>query len=221
MPSSAPPAPARRLETVRGKPLLPDKDALRARCRLYRQALGDDAYGRRSAAIVERARDVPALAQAQTVHVYWPQVSAGEVDTRPLVDALHEAGRTAVLPVVTSFERGAPALEHRRYAGRAALTANRWGLAEPSGTQRVDPAALDAVVVPAFAAGRNGHRVGHGFGYYDAFLAGLEVPTVGLVYDACLVPHVPADAHDVALNTIVTETETVALSSTPPRASSS
>lgn len=221
MPLPVQSAAGRTVEATLDRPLVPDKGALRARSRMYRRSLDTADYERRSAAIVRRAMDLPAVVQARTVHVYWPQAADREVDTRPMADALHEAGRTVVLPVVTSFERGAPAMEHRRYEGRDALTVNRWGLSEPSGTEHVDPDALDVVVVPAFAAGRNGHRVGHGFGYYDAFLAGLNVPTVGLVYDACLVPRVPADAHDVALSTIVTETETVVPSSTLPRASSS
>jgi 5-formyltetrahydrofolate cyclo-ligase len=112
------------------------------------------------------------------------------------------------LPVVTSFTNGTPSMTHRRYEGDEALRPNRWGLQEPIGTDAVPPDALDGIIVPAFGAGRNGHRIGHGRGYYDAFLADLGAPTIALVYDACLVDTIPAAPHDVPMSAIVTEHET-------------
>ena len=70
--------------------------------------------------------------------------------------------------------------------------------------------AIDAVVVPAFGAGRNGHRIGHGHGFYDAFLSEVDVPRICLIYHETLVPVVPAEAHDVRMTHLVTERETVA-----------
>jgi 5-formyltetrahydrofolate cyclo-ligase len=136
-------------------------------------------------------------------------VERGEIDTRPLIRTLHEQGVEIVLPVVTSFSNGSPAMTHRRYTGDDALRPNRWGVQEPIGTDAVSPDVLDGVIVPALGAGRNGHRIGHGRGYYDAFLADLDAPTVALVYDACLVDAVPADVHDVPMSAIVTEHETL------------
>lgn len=185
------------------------KATLRERFRAYREALSPAAVAAKSAAIVQRVAGVPALEAAQTVHCYWPMVDRGEIDTRPLIRTLHVRGIQVVLPVVADSKPGTPTLVHRRYAGPEALRTNRWGLHEPIGTEAVDPAALDVIIVPAFGAGRNGHRIGHGYGYYDAFLAGLDVPAIALVYDACLVDSVPADAHDVPLSTIVTEYETL------------
>lgn len=186
----------------------PVKEALRERFRTYRTTLAPEDVAAKSAAIVERVCTLPAIRQAQTVHCYWPLVERGEIDTRPLIRQLHAEGARVVLPVVTRFD-GPPTLEHRCYDGHASLTVNRWGLYEPDGTACVSPDTLDVVIVPALGAGRNGHRIGHGFGYYDAFLAPLDVPTVALVYDACLVDRVPPAPHDVPVSTIVTEYEIV------------
>jgi len=157
------------------------------------------------ALISTRVLGLASIAQASTVHVYWPQVDKGEVDTRTLIGALQSQDRTVVLPVVTSYDPESPTMEHRVYRGSTAMRRNRWGIREPVNTERVDPARLDAVIVPALGAGRNGHRIGHGTGYYDAFLRDLTVPKIGVVYDDCLVPTVSADSHDVPLTTIVTE----------------
>ena len=193
------------------------KAALRQRFRRQRQALDAQAYARQSAAVVARAMALPELEAAQTVHVYWPLVERFEVDTRPLVRWLIAQGRDVVLPVVEVFRSDVrPSMRHVRYEGEAALRPNRWGVREPTGDEAVPPQRLDAVIVPALGAGRNGHRIGHGRGFYDAFLAGLAVPRIGLVYADALVEAVPAEAHDVRLSVIVTERETVRPRRPPP-----
>lgn len=199
-------------------PELPDppeqavKSALRARFLQYRAGLGAAEYERLSRAIAARVAALPELAAARTIHVYWPRVLAREVDLRALVAALHAQKKQIVLPVVRTFGRaagGAGRLEHLRFTGEAALRANKWGILEPSGGQTVPLEEIDLVIVPALGAGRNGHRIGHGLGYYDEFLAGLAVPRVGPVYAACLVASVPAEPHDVPLTAVVTEREVV------------
>lgn len=181
------------------------KDEWRIQFRAYRQGLSANSYAARSTLICSHVLGLPAIAAASTVHTYWPQTEDGEVDTRPLITALRGQGVDVILPVVTSYDPAAPAMEHRRYAGPAAMTVNRWGIREPTGTDRMSLNALDAVVVPALGAGRNGHRIGHGSGYYDAFLQDVGVPRIIVVYEDCLRPTVPADPHDVPGTHIVTE----------------
>ena len=166
--------------------------------------------------MAERARRRPEIRSAKRVHTYWPRTEHREADRRPLIGWMHERGVEVVLPVVTQYPPAPPAMEHRLFRGREATEPNRWGIPEPVGTRAVDPATIDVVLVPALGAGRNGHRVGHGTGYYDAFLRPLAdagVPRVALVFDDCLVDAVPADAHDVPVSAIVTEHQTVSLPS--------
>lgn len=190
----------------------PTKTDLRARFAAYRQGLSKTEYGRRSAAIVARAQTLQELNAAACVHVYWPLLQRHEVDTRPLIAWLHATGKQIALPVVDHFDRVAratPRLRHVLYDPAIPLTANRWGIHEPDGGTGVPIDAIDAVVVPALGAGRNGHRIGHGFGYYDELLADMQGPTVGLVYAACLVDAVPAEVHDRPLSVILTEDEVI------------
>ncbi|MFP4227363.1 MAG: 5-formyltetrahydrofolate cyclo-ligase [Salinivenus sp.] len=184
---------------------LPSKASCRARFRTYRRSLAPAVRQARSALIGHRALRHRDVARGTTVHVYWPLDEQGEIDTRPLIAALRGCGATVVLPVVTSFAPHRPTMEHRRYEGPDSLTTNRWGIREPQNTPSVSPQALDAVIVPAVGAGRNGHRIGQGAGYYDAFLAAVEAPRIGLVYDACLLPRVPSASHDIRLTAIITE----------------
>lgn len=181
------------------------KESWRRRFRAYRRSLSPPSYRARSTLISHRALTVSLVAEAQVVHAYWPLTAQREVDTRPLIAALRGRGVEVVLPVVTSFAPTTPSLDHRRYEGPQCLTANQWDIQEPARTARVPIDTLDLVFVPALGIGKNGHRVGHGSGYYDAFLESVSCPRVGLTYEQCLVPSLPNASHDIPLTAIVTE----------------
>ena len=81
------------------------------------------------------------------------------------------------------------------------------GIAEPVGA-RFNSNVLRScrvVIVPALGVGRDGMRLGKGAGYYDRALAGLDVPTVAVVYEREFVAAVPHDPHDVPVNAVITE----------------
>jgi 5-formyltetrahydrofolate cyclo-ligase len=181
------------------------KDAWRTQFRSVRRSWSHEAYRARSSLIGQRVLSLPAVAAAQVVHVYWALQERGEIDTRLIIAALRQRGAEVVLPVVQSFDPDTPILEHRRYDGPSALETNRWGIAEPVHMERVAPAALDVVLVPALGADRSGQRLGHGSGYYDAFLASVSCPRIALVYEDCVVPSLPTAPHDVPMTTLVTE----------------
>ena len=182
------------------------KQALRARFRTTRLALSDAEYAAHSAAICARIAALPEIEAARTVHVYWPLVARREVDTRPLLRALVAEGKTVVLPVVAGFG-GAPVLRHVRFEGADRMRPNRWGIPEPADTVEVAPEALDAVVVPAFGAGRNGHRIGYGRGFYDRWLAAQRPPprAVGACFGVQVVDEVPRGPFDVDLDAVDAE----------------
>jgi 5-formyltetrahydrofolate cyclo-ligase len=181
------------------------KDAWRTQFRSFRRSLSPDAYRARSSLIEQRVLSLPTMSNPQVVHVYWALQERREIDTRLIITALRRRGAEVVLPVVQSFDPASPTLEHRRYRGPSGLETNRWGIPEPVNTERVAPEALDVVLVPAFGADRSGQRIGHGTGYYDAFLASVACPRIALVYENCLVPSLPTAPHDVPMTTLVTE----------------
>jgi 5-formyltetrahydrofolate cyclo-ligase len=70
----------------------------------------------------------------------------------------------------------------------------------------VPPSEIDCVVVPGVAFSPEGWRLGRGGGYYDATLAALpRALRVGVAFEVQLVPTVPREPHDVALDAVVTE----------------
>jgi 5-formyltetrahydrofolate cyclo-ligase len=71
----------------------------------------------------------------------------------------------------------------------------------------VEPAAIDLVITPGLAFTRTGLRLGRGGGYYDRLLAALSPHTVtlGVCFELQVVPEIPAEEHDIALDGAITE----------------
>jgi 5-formyltetrahydrofolate cyclo-ligase len=83
------------------------------------------------------------------------------------------------------------------------------GILEPQPT-RTHPVALetlDLAIVPGVAFDTEGGRLGFGVGFYDRLLSRLHraIPKVGMAFEFQVVPRLPRQAHDVALDAIVTE----------------
>ena len=97
------------------------------------------------------------------------------------------------------------------------LQPGAFGIPEPtaelrSRTERVGRRRdLEVVVVPGLAFDRAGRRLGQGKGYYDRLLSDVSdnCLIVGLAFDVQMVERVPAEAHDVALDVIVTESDVI------------
>jgi 5-formyltetrahydrofolate cyclo-ligase len=142
------------------------------------------------------------------VHVFWPVVEQQEVDIRPAILALQKMGKKIVMPVVESFSRqrtSRPGMRHALFTDTDALVANQWGIFEPVDAASIDPGIIDAAIVPALAIDEHGTRLGHGFGYYDEFLASLNTVTVCPVFDFARIKYIRAEPHDVRIAYTVTE----------------
>lgn len=137
----------------------------------------------------------------QVVGLYWPR--GREFDTRGLMEQLLRDGLTCALPVMVP---GTKVLTFRTWAEGEELAVNKYGIAEPAGGATVTP---DILVVPLLAFDRRGHRLGYGGGYYDATIAALRtekaVVTAGFCYaQQAVLFNLPAEAHDVALDWVIT-----------------
>lgn len=87
------------------------------------------------------------------------------------------------------------------------------GINEPTGP-RLGPSAITtatAILVPALAADRAGHRLGRGGGHYDRTLDHLRrfdphrLPTlIAVIYDHELLDAVPTETHDQPVTAVIT-----------------
>lgn len=83
---------------------------------------------------------------------------------------------------------------------------HRLGYEQPfSDAAVVESASVGIVLVPGLVFSLAGDRLGWGKGYYDQLLASLGGTFVGVTLERRVVPDVPAESHDVAMDMLVTE----------------
>ena len=146
------------------------------------------------------------LAGGATVAAYWPIRS--ELHTRPLFDALTDAGFRTALPVTR--ETRTPMI-FRLWSPDDDTVRGVLGNSEPSDNA---PTVVPALVfAPLAAFDAQGGRIGHGSGHYDTTMQALRlhgpVLFVGLAFDCQEVETVPLEPHDIRLDMILTETRSL------------
>lgn len=188
--------------------------------RATRRALPPASVAARSARIVEILAQLPPLQQARSVGLFWPRAAHGEVDLRPLDTALRERGVAVYYPFMDAKGQGAFSTGFRLVQHVEQLQPRGRGFAEPAPDARTAAAGeLDVVIVPALAASPDGHRLGFGSGFYDVTLPDFRPPALAVIviFSFQLLGEIPALAHDVACDLIVTDQELYDCRAAAPR----
>src|SRR6202163_2917890 len=180
------------------------KATLRAAALAARDAVRPEPRGAAAAGVAGRGLPFP-ISRGAVVSGYLPIRS--EIDPIPLMRMLAAQGAQLALPSITA--RG-QSLAFRAWSANDRLLLGPLGILEPS------PAAAEIIpeimLVPLAAFDRAGHRIGYGAGHYDYTLAHLRklkhIVAVGLAFAAQEIKAVPALPHDVALDYVLTETQT-------------
>ncbi|MBR5561428.1 MAG: 5-formyltetrahydrofolate cyclo-ligase [Clostridia bacterium] len=176
-----------------------DKRELRAQMRVQRRALTAQQQQEAAQAVYAQLEGFAPLAQARCVMAYM--ACRGELSLDPAIRMILESGKTLVLPRCES----PGVMTARRIGGLSELESGAYGLPEPGeGCAVIAPEEIDMVLVPGTAFDAQGHRLGQGGGYYDRFLSGTRALRVGVCHGFALVDHVPAQAHDLNMDYILT-----------------
>lgn len=184
-------------------PLVEAKAKLRAEVLERRAAMEPGLRATAAAAVADRLTRHFRLPEGGVVSGYWPL--EGELDPRPALQRLADAGHPLALP--------------RMYGRQEPLVFHLWRPADPllpGGFKVMEPdpsrpvVRPDMVLAPLLAFDRAGRRLGYGRGYYDRTLAGLRrdkpaVLVIGLAFAVQQVPKVPADVTDERLDAVITD----------------
>ena len=139
---------------------------------------------------------VESLEHGDTVAAYLAR--DGELDLAPLMAICRARCIAVAVPVIEGNE-----LRFATYGPDVALQRNTFGIREPANPVWTTPTLL---LAPLVAFDKRGRRLGMGGGYYDRYLnAHPELRCIGVAHDCQRASAVPADATDLALSVVVTE----------------
>jgi 5-formyltetrahydrofolate cyclo-ligase len=176
------------------------KRELRARMRSVRNVLPQAARAARSAAVVARVLELPEFARAQTVISF--SAIQKEVDPAEVLVRALALGKRVGLPCVVEDR-----LVLREQTDPSALEPGAFGVLEPPASAAIiDPQTVGLVLVPGLAFDTRGHRIGYGRAFYDRLLPLLpHAFRVGIGFDFQLVPELPNEEHDIALQCVISD----------------
>ncbi|MDO7884951.1 5-formyltetrahydrofolate cyclo-ligase [Hymenobacter cheonanensis] len=148
------------------------KAALRRAALARRQALTPAEVAHRSTQLSAQLFAHFPVAAWRGLHVFLPLASKNEPDTWAIIQRIW-AEKLPLRLAVPVVQADGISLKHYELTAITPLLANRWGIPEPMASlaTEVQPAQLDAVLVPLLACDAQGQRVGYGGGFYDRFLA--------------------------------------------------
>ncbi len=186
------------------------KQQLRAHTQALRLRISAHDRALATLKIAARLAQLPAYISAQAVIGYCGSTQRGEIDTHPMLQTVLESGKLLALPRVEGgLADGKMML--LQITDLKLLEPNRLGILEPPADADVIAlSALDLIIIPGTAFDRKGNRLGAGGGFYDRLLAVKNHPkTVALAFDCQLVDCVPVAQHDVSVDFIITESQTI------------
>ena len=158
---------------------------------------------RQSEAIRRKVLRLAAFRSAKTICCYV--ALPYEVQTGRLIEEMIQKGKRVVVPKASRITGQLRLSEIRD--PKTDLAPGAFGVLEPTQTawRFVEARELDLVLVPGLAFDGEGHRLGHGYGYFDRFLSRLpyRTKTVGLAYRLQLLDRLPHASHDHTVQVIL------------------
>ena len=175
------------------------KAAVRRRMRAMRRALTAEEREKASRIVCEKliCRNF-----SGTVAVYL--ASPEEIDLSAFINDLLRRGASAVAP---RWNGKTYELARVRGLSDGELRRGPMKILEPAEADIVDPADVDAWIIPALAFTAGGARLGYGGGWYDRLLAGARgsATKTGVAHAFQIVDDLPLEPHDALVDGIVTD----------------
>ena len=141
--------------------------------------------------------------RAKAILCYAPMPE--ELDIWPLAGAAIVAGKLVAFPRFDSGRAEYGACRVNDLVNEMGI--GKFGIREPSGDcELLSLGRIDLALVPGLAFDGRGNRLGRGMGFYDRLLADFRGTTCGVCFEEQVVDELPAAAHDIAVNWVLTPT---------------
>lgn len=178
------------------------KETLRKTILAKRKFIDPQDIQDKSAQITKTLTRLPILKKAQTILAYVAKPE--EADTTALIHWAQKKGKTIYTPITTPNTT----LQWTRLPNPYTLKNGPFGIPIPTQLDIALPPPDAPIIIPCIAFAENGHRIGHGAGYYDRYLARHHGPKILIALEAQHTPNFHPDPHDIKMDTIVTESNT-------------
>lgn len=184
-----------------------DKNDIRRQALARRQALDD---GSQRSDVIHRRLLAEFPIREDTTWLIYVSLR-NEVKTMGILEeVLQKKGQVVVPYCLSNNELGLFLLSDLQQ-----LEQGSFGIREPIAALRaertVSPDTLDIVVMPGVAFDRRGNRIGYGKGYFDRLLKKLrgDCTKVGLAFDCQIFAEIPIEEHDLPVDHLITETQSI------------
>lgn len=165
--------------------------------RAVRDSIGEAERGAASRTIEHILTGDDIWRRAQSVFIYYSIGS--EVATHGMIESALKDGKAVYLPRCAAQGE----MHAIRIYSLSDMRRGMYSIPEPIGTDELQ-GAPDLSIVPGLAFDRQGGRIGYGGGYYDRFLSNVNTTAAALAYADQVIERVPVEAHDTAVNYIIT-----------------
>lgn len=179
------------------------KKDLRQELRRRLREISPEELQQRSVTACRRLCEQEEYCRAQVVMIFLS--TPHEVDTRQLALQAWADTKIVLAPRVSWDQRRMLPIEIQSLV--SGVEHGYMGIREPVEGMPAPVADLDLVVVPGLGFDEHGHRLGRGRGFYDRFLSHPDFHGVAcaLAFEDQVVPAIPVDATDVAIDMLVTD----------------
>lgn len=169
------------------------KIELRRRIREKRTALTPEQLESGGKAATDKLRQNRHYNEANSIFCYLS--FAGEVETKYIIEAAQNDGKTVYVPVTECSKMFAC-----KYL--EPLKKDRFGINIPEKIE-IASAKPDIAIIPGLAFDSELNRIGFGLGFYDRYLVRNSMHAIGLCYDFQYFGRIEAAEFDVKMNEII------------------
>lgn len=178
------------------------KNTLRAQLRVKQNHLSMEYRKKAGEEIAAQVIESEQFRKAETVFVYVSLST--EPDTRKIMEEAWRQKKTVCVPKCIRK----PDMIAVKISGFGELQTGAYGIPEPAGTAEwIDPDQIDLAIIPCVSASIDGRRMGHGGGYYDAFLRDRKMYKMCLCFEEMLCEQIPLTSWDTRIDCVITEKE--------------
>jgi 5-formyltetrahydrofolate cyclo-ligase len=187
--------------------MLVGKSEIRKKILEHRESIDSDIRSKWDDSIFKRLISSEPYKRSNTIFAFVSFKS--EVDTHRIINHAISNHKTICVPKINSKQEG---IKIYKIDSFNQLKKGYFGILEPiEGCMPVDKNSLDLILMPGVAFDRYGGRVGYGAAFYDRFLSNMnkQVDKIALAYHFQVLDSVPMSEHDIRIDGIITEQETI------------